>query len=68
MSERRTGTRTRLWAFLFVAGIVILWFLFLRLFVEEPSGGPATAEPSAARIEQRYDPATAHRASLRSRA
>jgi len=50
MKEPRTATRVRLWALLFVIGLIITWFLFLRLFAEEgPGGGPATAEPSAAR-------------------
>ena len=41
MTDRRTAARVRLWALVFVLGIVILWFLFLRLFAEEPKCGPA---------------------------
>jgi hypothetical protein len=55
MTERRTAIRLRLWALVFVIGLILVWFLFLRLFAEEePGGGPATAEPSAARFEQTY--------------
>ena len=52
MTERSTPTRVRLWALVFVVALVVLSFLFLRLFVEEPSGTPARAEPSAGRYEQ----------------
>lgn len=57
MSERRDASSVRLWALLFVVGLIVAWIVLLRLFVleEEPGGGPATAEPSAARYGQALD-------------
>jgi cytoskeletal protein RodZ len=52
MRERRSATRVRLAAFIFVVGLVLVfWFFFLR-FSDEPNGGPASAEPSITNSQQ----------------
>jgi len=55
MTERRSATSVRLWAFIFVVSLIVVsWFVLLR-FSDERDGGPATAAPSLGSYEQTYD-------------